>query len=363
MTYSKNKYKILEKTEDDRYRIRFLCCGYESIVSNKRILEGPKCRRCSQKNKKSHDTFIKEVKELTNNEYEVLSKYENAKTKVKFKHKICGKEFLKTPNLFLSGQYCPDCGNKRTAESHRKSYEDIKSELKTLNGFEDYNLISIQEGLMLTLEHKKCKNIFNMRLSNFRHGQRCPKCGKIKAAKSHKLTQQEFENKIYDMYGDEFEIIGKYEGHRNKIKIKHKLCGKESNIIANNLLRWRGCPYCHRSKGEFRISRYLDKNNFVYEQEYTFEDLFVVNKLRFDFAVNFEKQLILIEYDGPIHFEENKFFTKNKNNRSYEEIRQYDTIKNKYADDNKIPLYRIKYTNFDNIENILDKIFKKHKEE
>src|SRR5699024_3322510 len=114
------------------------------------------CRRCAQRNKKTHEEFLKEVESLTNGDYEVLSEYENAKTKVKFRHKVCGNKFLKTPNLFLRGQHCPYCGNKRSSESHRKSYEDIKSELKTLNGFEDYNLISIQEGLMLTLEHKKC---------------------------------------------------------------------------------------------------------------------------------------------------------------------------------------------------------------
>ena len=87
---------------------------------------------------------------------------------------------------------------------------------------------------------------------------------------------------------------------------------------------------------------------FIYDQSY-FEDLIGVGGgiLRPDFILPNEK--IWIEFDGEQHYrlisEYFDFYT----------IKSNDEIKNKYAKENNYKLIRIKYDDFDKIEEILNK--------
>lgn len=65
MTCSKNDYEIIKILDNGKYKIRYLCCGYETEITERTIQAGPKCRRCNQKTRKTHEQFLKEVKELT----------------------------------------------------------------------------------------------------------------------------------------------------------------------------------------------------------------------------------------------------------------------------------------------------------
>ena len=62
--------------------------------------------------KKTHDEFVKQVMECSNNEYEVLENYVNDKTLILMKHNKCRFEYRVTPNHFLRGDRCPLCSNK-----------------------------------------------------------------------------------------------------------------------------------------------------------------------------------------------------------------------------------------------------------
>ena len=73
------------------------------------------CPRCNQSYHKTHDEFVKELKELAPH-IRCTEKYTNAKTKLLFRclnHKY---EFKSTPNGVLSGHLnCPECySNKQT---------------------------------------------------------------------------------------------------------------------------------------------------------------------------------------------------------------------------------------------------------
>lgn len=72
--------------------------------------------------KKTHQEFIKEVQQLTNNEYQVLDEYINSTTKIKFKHIVCGNIFEMTPNSFLMGCRCPKCSSKQGHDKLSKKF-------------------------------------------------------------------------------------------------------------------------------------------------------------------------------------------------------------------------------------------------
>ena len=101
------------------------------------------------------------------------------------------------------------------------------------------------------------------------------------------------------------------------------------------------------SRGEERIKFILEKHNIEFESEFEFENCKHINKLPFDFYIS--KYNILIEYDGEHHFKEIKHYPK----KHFKCTLRNDSIKNNYAFKNKIPLLRIPYTDYDNIENII----------
>ena len=81
-----------------------------------------------------------------------------------------------------------------------------------------------------------------------------------------------------------------------------------------------------------------------------------------DFAIFKDDKLIgIIEFDGEQHFHIKSFGSQNKEKitKNFKDTQLRDTIKNKYCEENNIPLLRIKYTQFDMIEEILNDFLEK----
>jgi len=141
-------------------------------------------------------------------------------------------------------------------------------------------------------------------------------------------------------------------------------CGCEWSAWIADRNKGNGCPECNKSKGEKRISKYLDKHNILYTPQYKFDDLKGnTNKkhLKFDFAIhNINSEIIyLIEYDGEFHFKPARFSKdKKKMLDKLKKIQIYDIKKNLYCAKNDIQLIRIPYWEFNNIEKYLDYYFK-----
>ena len=110
--YKTNKTKILVKHN---------ICDHEWNAIPSNLLRGQGCPDCGKiKSKisqtKTHEEFVKEIKEKYGNEYEVLGKYINRKTKILVRHN-CGKcKFSKyevAPANMLNGNGCPVCANQK----------------------------------------------------------------------------------------------------------------------------------------------------------------------------------------------------------------------------------------------------------
>jgi len=108
------------------------------------------------------------------------------------------------------------------------------------------------------------------------------------------------------------------------------------------------------SKGEKRIIEYLISRNILFKKEYTFVDCVSLtdHKLRFDFYL--PEYDILIEADGQHHFAPVNKYSRAK--KVHEQTKIHDQIKNNFAYNKNIKLYRISYKEFENINEILDQI-------
>lgn len=125
-------------------------------------------------------------------------------------------------------------------------------------------------------------------------------------------------------------------------------CGKRISVRQSNLLSGNSfsCGCSKRSKGEREIMLFLNNFNFLYEEQYKFDDCKDTLALPFDFAIfNKNKKLLgLIEFDGEQHYHPVSFSgSSNEALDSFQKIMYHDSIKNSYCKKKKIPLLRVSY--------------------
>ena len=129
----------------------------------------------------------------------------------------------------------------------------------------------------------------------------------------------------------------------------HCDCGKDCVISGRNLTSGVASCGCLISKGEEKIDKLLRSMGFSFVRQKSFDTCInpdTGNKLYFDFYLTKEK--ILIEYDGEQHFRPggaNTFFTEQK----VAQIQLRDSIKDEWCKQHHIPLIRIPYTKYDEL--------------
>lgn len=123
-------------------------------------------------------------------------------------------------------------------------------------------------------------------------------------------------------------------------------CGNEIIVLGSSLSsgNTHSCG-CIKSIGESKIEKILKENNINYISQYR---TMINDKLYiYDFAIVENNQVTkLIEFDGIQHYGRiSGWFTEERQ----QELTNSDTIKNQYALNNNILLYRISYWEKDNI--------------
>lgn len=328
-------------------------CGSSYHVLPANFLFGQRCPLCQRyRGRKSHEEFIKEVEYKFGNEYEILGTYQKYEVPLLVKHNKCGYEWEVSPNNFLQGQSkCPKCS--RRIKYDTESFRSIVNEITK----GEYELIGeyINNYTKTLFKHLNCGYTWNICPSEFyNNNTRCPRCqGK------ERYTTEYFGKLVRELTNNEYCLKSNYVNNRTEVEIEHLHCNTVFCVVPTLFLyEERRCPTCKNtnSKGERKISEILSTRNIEFKQQFTFEDCKFIKLLRFDFGILKDGNLIaLIEFDGKQHYEPIKWFggvTK------YELQQGRDSIKNEYCKTNGIPLLRIPYWEYSNIENILIKFLK-----
>lgn len=299
---------------------------------------------------------VKQFIEIDSNSgCKLLSKfYIKSKDKIDLKC-ACGNDFTTSFDKFksLNKRRCNECSRKNVSQKFSKTHEQFLIEVYQL--VEDEYIVKekyINASIPIKIIHNKndCMNEWRVRPNDFLQGQRCPKCQHRSYKKTteefkqeiynlvgndievldeyinafteirfkhiicdttwkttphnllsstykcpncmpnKKLTHEDFCNKVYDLVKDEYLIIEEYKNCDISILFKHNKCGNEHKIIPYYFLRGQRCPTCSNSKGENTIKSILDYNNIIYQQEYRFNDCKYKNTLPFDFAIFEDKE-------------------------------------------------------------------------
>lgn len=215
----------------------------------------------------------------------------------------------------------------------------------------------------MTFKCKKCNHVFTCTANNMTKKENtygCPNCAKDKRLNSEylkKLTGNitKVENKIKELYPDgEYSLIStEYINNKTPLSVKCNNCGYEFKISYVNICKGKGCKYCnqpskHNSKGTKKIRKYLEDNNYIFEEEYIIEECKNIKPLPFDFKVNIGDSFLLIEFDGEFH-ERNSM-----DSHALALQKKRDSIKNEYCKENNIYLLRINWREYNNINTILE---------
>lgn len=105
------------KNSKTKIAITCLKCGHNWTATPNSLLRKKGCPKCAGTMKKTHDEFVQEML-VVHPDIIVLGKYKNTHTKIHCKCSICNTEFDSTPHSMLSaGNGCWNC-NKSNGEKH-----------------------------------------------------------------------------------------------------------------------------------------------------------------------------------------------------------------------------------------------------
>ncbi len=106
-----DEYTFLDKyvSIGTKLRVKHNKCGSIYEIRPYSFLQGNRCPYCAGLVKKTDKQFKQEIYDLVGNDYIFIEHYQNAKTKIKVKHNVCGNVYEVTPSGFLNGHRCPFC--------------------------------------------------------------------------------------------------------------------------------------------------------------------------------------------------------------------------------------------------------------
>ncbi len=174
--------EILSEYKGNKKPIKCRCLIDNNIWETRPInlLRGVGCPKCGinktkKVNSKNHEDFIIELK-TTNPNINVLTKYTNAKTKVKCECVICGHIWESIPDNLLKGKGCPKCKLIKQSERQTKTHEEFTKEMKNVNP--NISILTDYIGSQIKVDCKCdiCGNRWSAKPSNLLQGKGCPKC-------------------------------------------------------------------------------------------------------------------------------------------------------------------------------------------
>lgn len=289
--------------------------------------------------------------------------------------KVCGYHhiFSKASNLLYKARTnyaCPDCEREAKKKPIIETEYMKNLKVKTTDDMEErlnrdfkHNSLKVLEfGGNLRSPLTVCCSVCGFKhtypqaqflLYKKNKEESCPVCA---GPNKKRITIEEAQQRLDDKFGKGEFTLQKFSKASEKMLIKHEKCGfcftKKTLFDATKMM---GCPKCeqYRSKGEKEIAAILLKLKVPFETEKRFPGLIgesARGPLRFDFCISFEDKTLLIEFDGPQHFESGLFKTED----CQLEIQQKnDKKKNEFCSQNNYPLLRIPYWDFKNLKSII----------
>lgn len=180
---------------------------------------------------------------------------------------------------------------------------------------------------------------------NHLYHKKCSAC----ALEENRGTKEQFIEKARRIHGNKYDYSKiEYVNSNTPICI---VCPEHGEFWQkpHNHLVGKGCRKCRNSKGEEKITRVLESKSIKFIHDENCLDF--LGELRPDFYL--PDYNLIIEYDGEQHFKPIEIFGGVER---FEKTQELDALKTQLCEEHNIKLIRISYTQFNEIEEIIDSI-------
>lgn len=116
--------------------------------------------------------------------------------------------------------------------NHKERFEKLVSSVEGYELKSEYNKSSEK----VIMHHELCGNTYKVTPNKFQQGRRCPRCAVRKRSKKRRLTHEEFFERFNESSNGEYELLSRYTKQKDKIKVKHKLCGSVYEVYPTNFI-------------------------------------------------------------------------------------------------------------------------------
>lgn len=267
--------------------------------------------------------------------------YQGNKIKVKIHCNICGEDFWKRPNDFLSGSECY-CQHEHLTPRNYTVDNFIEKAIE-IYGPDKYKFDKVNYINNVTLIEIfccSCQEYFWRTPMHFLKGSGC-NC-------QSGVTTEKYIQKALSVYGpDVFDYsITNYKGCSVPIQVIDKKSGIRFWTNPKYHLEGHGSPIRNESGGEFLVRSILNEFNINFKKEFS-----VINKIngrnqkyiKIDFQLNLNNKEIWIEYNGIQHYKYiNNFFKETIDD--YQKQLTRDKNVRDYCKEHDILLIEIPYT-------------------
>lgn len=292
----------------------------------------------------THEEFVAE-KRITHPHLRFLSQYKGMHEPILTECLDCNYVWEPTAQTIGRLKKCPRCSGKErlTTETFKILMSKIHPDIEVLGEY-------VNTDTPVLCRCKKCRYVWSPRPHHLLGGVGCPDCAGVAPKTIERAQREVWEVNPY------IDIDGEYINNKSPMRCTCRKCGCQWVSSVNGLLRKRGCPGCNESRGEREIERILKKRGVKFTRQMKFDDCVYKRKLPFDFFI--DELNIVIEFDGQQHFAPVDFgcHDTNKVQKNFELTKKRDAIKNDYCRAKGIRLIRIPYTDYDNIETIIDEL-------
>ena len=244
----------------------------EFLQSPSKHLNSLGCKKCSKTHRYTTDEIIEQFRLIHGEKYDYTKvQYIASSQKVTI---ICPKhgEFKQTPNHHTNGKGCKKCGAEKTADSRRKSSQEIIKQFTAVHGNKyDYSKLDyINSKFKVDIICSLHGSFFQLP-SEHKSGSGCPKCSKV-----HRYTSKEIIKEFQKIHGLKYDYSKvDYKKSTGKVII---ICSKHGEFLQTPSVHKMGGG-CQRCSKKHRYTKEEIILNFrkTHKQKYDYSQVEYIN--------------------------------------------------------------------------------------
>lgn len=239
------KYELRSPWRENLIELYCRTCQKLFLTTPKRIQSGWGCPTCDDR-LTDQDLFQRLFNVAACDDYDLLS-FAGMKNPVTIRHRACGREYAIRPRSFLEENVRCPCN--KTAS--------VEEACRRIASAGDFELISFQRAdLPMELLHITCGYKFLQKYSRFIRHPNCKHCASLS------LSEESFRQNIYNLVGEEYELVGPYTDRKIGVQIRHNICNTVQIYKPWRFLSGTRCSKCHQRLEFFDFSRIVDEVSY-----------------------------------------------------------------------------------------------------